>query len=159
MTYLARCRLSITVLTLGLTGCQREIANTEGEVLSVACTGSNCTVTKPSEGANSPDEPLKYAINKEGRILTACPQEGSPFDCRPLRCESGTICAQLGGPTFECEKALCQAPKRSITPKDRTALCLATTGKWQRQPLQLERVTLSRACRGTCQVPAACLPY
>jgi hypothetical protein len=144
-----------------LLACQTQLKNTEGDVFDISCAASNCTLQLVSEQKAKPKDkkPARYVVRNEGRILTACPPDSQDFDCRPLRCETGSGCSQIGGAAFGCQKGICQAPERKITPEDRTALCLAETGQWKREPLQLERMTLARACRGDCEVPAACLNY
>jgi hypothetical protein len=135
-----------------LTGCQSKLSNTEGHAFDVRCEGTRCSLARDGN-------PSGYRVESGGRILTACPAGGSDFDCRPLRCEDSGACSKLGGAGFSCVHALCQAPAQELTSADRTALCLAGTGPFERTPLQLERVTTARACRGDCTVPAGCLRY
>lgn len=143
-------------------GCNTKVTDTEHRTFSFECGGAGCELTlqaMPNDKPQSEASPHQFTVYSETRVLTACPRQESEadFDCRPLTCETSALCSQLGGREFACENALCQAPERGLAFADRLALCLATTGHWRRTPLQLERLTLARACRPPCFLPANCL--
>lgn len=138
-----------------LSGCESEIKDTEGRHFRFDCQKAECTLTeldaKGNEKGTSP-----YVPRATARILAGCPVEGTGFECRPLVCDSSSVCSRLGGPDFVCEKGLCQAQARDLTPEDKLALCLSGTGEWERTAHQVKRLTLARACTGDCTLPAAC---
>ena len=148
-----------TPLALLLLGCQNEVTDTEGRTFTFECKTGTCTLSEKSDVSNETkeNEQRSFSTNAEGRVLLICPAEKPGFECRPLACEPSTPCNGLGGSEFTCEKSLCQAPARPLSPSDKLALCLAKTGPWKRTPAQLERLTLSRACTGDCVLPASCL--
>lgn len=152
-------------LALLLLGCKNEVTDTEGRTFTFDCKSAICTLSeKPDDSKQTSvskqpkdDGKLTFTTNTEGRVLLVCPAEKPGFECRPLACDPSTPCSRLGGSDFTCQKSLCQAPGRPLSPSDRLALCLAKTGPWQRTPAQLERLTLARACTGDCVLPASCL--
>ncbi len=153
---------SSALLSLFALGCNNEVADTEGTLYSFECKSGTCHLSEKTDSAeeksDSADAPKRaFLTQNEGRILTVCPAEKAGFECRPLTCDPNAPCSRLGGPDFVCEKNLCQAPDRALTPADKLALCLAKTGPFERTTKQLERITLARACTGDCKLPAACL--
>lgn len=149
-----KAHLALLAFTLLLFGCSNEITDTEGKTYTFVCKAGVCTLNEKTEG-DSKDAGV-FVTNADGRILLVCPADKPGFDCRPLTCDPSAPCSRLGGAEFTCENSLCQAPTRPLTPADRLALCLAKTGPFERTPVQLERLTLARACTGDCTLPASC---
>ncbi len=153
----------IPLLSLLTISCTSEITDTEDRVFDIKCKKGKCILTlkRNSAGApgtiNSKSPHASYVTEKSGRILKVCRHPKNTFECRALHCASSSTCSQLGGAEFACEKKLCQAPQRALTAKDKVALCLAGSGKWQRTPRQLELFTLSQACTPPCELPGACM--
>ena len=139
---------------LALLACKNEVTDTEGRTFTFDCKNGNCHLSPLEE--NAAKSSAAYIAQNEGRVLLVCPVENPGFDCRPIACDETTPCSGVGGPSFTCEKRVCQAPDRSLTPADKLALCLAETGDWKKTPLQLERLTMARACTDECVIPAIC---
>lgn len=87
-------------------------------------------------------------------MLTVC-EHNQEFSCRPLVCDSNATCGRLGGSAFRCEGQRCVAG-RALATQDKVAACLAGMGEFRGTPAQLERITLARACTGSCTLPAVC---
>jgi hypothetical protein len=153
-------QLALIPLTFVLFGCNNEITDTEGQTYTFECKTRECILREKSDSKKKAEDDSRSAAtfmtNAEGKMLLVCPADIPGFDCRPLTCDESSPCSRLGGAEFTCENALCQAPERPLTAADRLALCLAKTGRFERTPQQLERLTLARACTGDCVLPASC---
>jgi hypothetical protein len=145
---------SLVALTLFAgTGCTTKFADTEGRLYEAACDTSRngipeCSVRRV-DGTSE-------ILDRGGRYLAICEQSGDPFSCRHLACETGNLCQLLGGDDFDCVEKRCLARSKPLTTEDRVRACLAGTGPYRRTPEQLERITLARACTGSCALPATC---
>ncbi len=166
---------SVTLLGLTLLscGCSQEVHDTEGRVFEPVCKEGACslllqsTVSSDAPEDAAPDSDSRkekdasstnWEVRRQGRILTACPSQGPQhgYDCRPITCETGSVCSKLGGSGSLCQADLCQNPNREITRRDRLALCLAGTGAWEKSRRQRTRITLALSCRPPCEVPGKC---
>jgi hypothetical protein len=141
------CALFGLLTTLG---CNDEIKDTEQRAFSIECKKGKCQLVQDTP-------PATLAVRTSGRLLVACPEDGSqPIECRALTCDGNSVCQELSGDYASCRGGLCQLDRRPITSDDRLALCLAGTGPWSGSPEQRSRVALALGCRPPCDVPAQC---
>lgn len=135
---------------LATLGCSAEVRDTEGRVYSVECKREKCALVQR-------DATATLAVRTTGRLIVACPEDGSqPTECRALTCDGNSGCQKLGGDDASCIDGLCQVEGRPLTSDDRMALCLAGTGAWSGSPEQRSRVALALGCRPPCEVPDQC---
>jgi hypothetical protein len=144
-------RASIVHVALTL-GCgDLSFVDTEGQRYVADCSSTPCRVERVVR-----DRKVAADVQKNGKYVTICDPQGSPFSCRPVACEDGALCARLGGSEFSCERGRCVADTRPMAPEDKVTACLAGTGSFVNSARQMERITLARACEGSCTLPAAC---
>lgn len=138
-------------LSILLPSCTETVMDTEGRAYKTECREGVCELS-----LENGDSKQTFRVDARGSLLSVCPSAAEDFACRPVTCGSSSVCVTLGGDEFACSGRRCVANDRPMTPEDRVGACLAGTGAYQGTPEQLARITMARACTGSCTLPAVC---
>ena len=157
--------LSTVAILLLLFGCQRRgprlIKDTEGRTFEATCPENAACKFEQKSGPRRIEKPTQ-ALLTGSRLVGICDVTSesapdSPFDCRPLNCQTDAECPPLHGmKDGQCLHGRCSDPAEAISVQDSVMLCLAGTGFGRETPAQIERYALALNCGTPCTVPAPC---
>lgn len=165
MDAVARLEFGVTLLAVGLWGCNKKgepilLTDTEGRRFAMSCNGTECSYERKAGAPVSKGKNLAE-VQVSGRVVGICDVaasgEAEPGDCRALVCKTDRDCPPMHGlEAGHCVNTLCTSPDKELGPSDAVLLCLAGTGLGLNAPKQIERYAMAMNCGRPCVVPAPC---